>query len=302
MNAFLAVDWGASNVRGWRLDADGEVAADFAAPWGVALLEPGQAQTVFERDIRPALGGHNLPALLCGMAGSSLGWKIAPYLTCPAGLDEIAAAVVRVAPSVYIVPGLRCAGLAGASEVMRGEETQFIGWIAAQPVRRSGRWLLCHPGTHAKWIELVDGRVTRFVTAMTGEMFALLSTHSILRTQDGAAEENAFAEGLDAAGNGDLFSLRLFSARGRVVADGANAGSAHSYLSGLLIGAEIGAALRVFPPENYSGVHVIGAPELTAWYETALRRRCVPVCRTDGEAAVIAGLKALVEKGALRGS
>ncbi len=74
-----------------------------------------------------------------------------------------------------IIPGLRCAGLTGAPDVMRGEETQVLGWLAQHPDRQQGRHLVCHPGTHAKWVVVEDGRIVRFVTAMTGEMFAVLS-------------------------------------------------------------------------------------------------------------------------------
>jgi 2-dehydro-3-deoxygalactonokinase len=67
---------------------------------------------------------------------------------------------------------------------------------------------------------------------MTGELFAVLRKHSVLRTDDEPGDEAAFAEGVRAAGEGDALSTRLFSARGRIVADGRPAETTADYLSG----------------------------------------------------------------------
>ena len=138
--------------------------------------------------------------MLCGMVGSNLGWALAPYADCPAGFADLARCAIQVAPQVWIIPGLRCAGLAGAPDVMRGEETQVLGWLAQRPERQRGRHLICHPGTHAKWVVVEDGRIVRFVTAMTGEMFAVLSKHSVLKSDAPANDDAAFDAGLAAAG------------------------------------------------------------------------------------------------------
>ncbi|MDB5425835.1 MAG: 2-dehydro-3-deoxygalactonokinase, partial [Phenylobacterium sp.] len=178
----LACDWGTTNLRAWTLDAQGAVVAgkDFAL--GVSKLAPGEAGPLFEAEVRPALDARALPAILCGMIGSNLGWRTAPYADCPAGLDELARALTPVTELARIVPGLRCEGIAGAPDVMRGEETQLLGWLAQNPDRREGRQVICHPGTHAKWVVVEVGRIVRFVTAMTGELFAVLGRHSVLKS------------------------------------------------------------------------------------------------------------------------
>ena len=43
-------------------------------------------------EIRERLGDK--PLLLAGMVGSNRGWKEAPYVPCPAGLDDLAKALV----------------------------------------------------------------------------------------------------------------------------------------------------------------------------------------------------------------
>jgi 2-dehydro-3-deoxygalactonokinase len=176
---------------------------------------------------------------------------------------------------------------------MRGEETQILGWVARDPARSRGRHLICHPGTHAKWALVEDGRLTRFATAMTGELFSVLRKHSVLRTDDEPGDEAAFLEGVRAAGEGDALSTRLFSARGRLVADGKPPASAADYLSGLLIGAEVAATPRLLGADTGEPVQLIGDLQLCRWYRLALGLRGVDTEVCDGEDAVLSGLLAL---------
>lgn len=296
MTPFLACDWGTTNLRAWRVGAGGEVEAEETYPCGVGRLEPGRAAAVFREQVRPALAAEGLPALMCGMIGSTLGWAVAPYVACPAGLEDLAAALTEVAPGVRIVPGARTAGAFGASDVMRGEETQILGWAAAHAP--SGRHVICHPGTHPKWAVVEDGRLVRFATAMSGELFDLLRRHSVLKTEAAAEDEAAFDAGAAAAGDGGALAGRLFSVRARVVADGADPESSASYLSGLLIGAEVAALPAHVGAEGYGEVVLIGAPRLCRWYARALAARGMRTTTVDGEDAALLGLTALARTGA----
>jgi len=290
--ALLACDWGTTNLRAWTLDAEGAVMAEREFPLGVSRLGAGEAEGRFQREVRPALGAERLPAILCGMVGSNLGWRAVTYADCPAGLFDLAAALTEVAPGVRIVPGLRCQGIAGAPDVIRGEETQILGWLAARRDRQQGRIVLCHPGTHAKWVLIEDGRIVRFVTAMTGELFALLSQHSVLKSDAPAEDEDAFDAGLAAAGDGGALAARLFTARSRVVGGEAEAASTPSYLSGLLIGAEVAAVPQQLG-ERPARVVLLGDAALCARYQRALERSGIEVETFDGIAAAVAGLFAL---------
>jgi 2-dehydro-3-deoxygalactonokinase len=226
------------------------------------------------------------------MVGSNLGWSAVPYVDCPAGLGDLARRLTAVAEGVRIAPGLRCAGIAGGPDVMRGEETQILGWLTQHPERQHGRHLLCHPGTHAKWVRIEEGRIVRFVTAMTGELFAVLSQHSLLKSNAPAEDDVAFDEGLAAAGQGDAVAARLFTARARVVGGQATAESTPSYLSGLLIGAEVASVPRLLGklPQD---VALLGDAALCGRYRRALVRAGLAVEVFDGEAAAVAGLFAL---------
>ena len=294
--SLLACDWGTTNLRGWTLDASGAVVAQADLPLGVSRLGPGEAARRFEDEVRPALGAQGLPAILCGMVGSNLGWALAPYADCPASLADLASAALQVAPKVRIIPGLRCTGLTGAPDVMRGEETQVLGWLAQRPERQRGRHLICHPGTHAKWVVVEDGRIVRFVTAMTGEIFAVLCQHSILKSDAPPTDGAAFAAGLAAAGDGGALAARLFSARSRVAGGDARGETTPSYLSGLLIGAEI-ASLPALLDGADKPIILLGDAVLCGLYRQALESRNMACEIFDGKAAAIAGLLALHRMG-----
>lgn len=305
MTPFLAIDWGTTNLRGWRIAVTGEVADAIDFPFGVARLGPGGARSCFEQEVRPRLDpAGKLPTLMCGMAGSTLGVRIAPYVRCPASVSAVVSQLAHVegaAPAIRIVPGLRTVGVTGASDVMRGEETQVFGWLSREADHGSGVHILCHPGTHSKWIVVTDGAITAFITAMTGELYDVLSRHSILAQTEGASDHTAFLEGVAAAGDGGALLARLFSARARIVADGADAGGALSYLSGLLIGSEIAALPSLIGAAPGSQIQVVGSERLRAAYASALGCLGWKTQLHDGERASIAGLIALVRAGALDG-
>jgi 2-dehydro-3-deoxygalactonokinase len=291
---FLAVDWGTTNCRAWVVGPDGRVEAgeDFAL--GVSKLQPGEAQARFEDTVRPALNAERLPAILCGMIGSNLGWELVPYFDCPADLATLAKGLRRVGdqPPAWIVPGVRAVRPDGGPDVMRGEEVQILGWAAEAPERSVGAHLICHPGTHTKWVRLVDGRIERFVTAMSGELFDILRKHSVVKGPEGPDDPAAFEAGLAAAGDGSALASRLFTTRSRVVGGDMPASAANSYLSGVLVGADVAATPRLLGAEG-EPVALIGDARLCGLYECALAKAGIAVTTHDGDAAALAGLSAL---------
>lgn len=291
--AFLACDWGTTNLRAWLVGGDGAVLAERELALGVGKLGPGEAERRFHDEVRPAMGAEGAPAILCGMIGSNLGWKAVDYVPCPAGLDDLRAGLASVADGVRIVPGVRGEGIAGAPDVMRGEETQVVGWLLQDPARLRGRHVICHPGTHAKWILVEDGKIVRFITAMTGELFAVLSKHGVLRNDAPAGDEAAFDAGLAAAEDGGALAARLFTARSRVVAGGEPVGSTPSYLSGLLIGAEAAALPQQLGVERGCPLVLLGDAALCRWYAHALAALGYATSTHDGEAAALAALTTL---------
>jgi 2-dehydro-3-deoxygalactonokinase len=293
----FAADWGTSNLRAWRLGPDGDVKAVERRPWGVAGLAPGEAARKLAEELRPALGAEELPAILCGMIGSAMGIAVAPYADCPAGAAEIGQQLLQVDDRTAIVPGLRCARPDGYPDVIRGEETKVLGWLQLDPRRLQGDHVLCLPGTHGKWVRVRDGRIQHFMTCMTGELFSLLSQHSVLKPGAPPSDPDAFREGVAfGAADGPLAS-RLFTVRARMVGQGLDGAKAASFMSGLLIGDEVARLPGLVGLEAGSTIGLMGEPGLCDLYGPALENRGLNVEVADGEAAVIAGLMSLYREG-----
>ena len=172
----IGVDWGTSSFRAYRI-RDGQVIDKLSAAAGIMAIEGRFAETL-RKSVLPWLNAGETQVLLAGMIGSRQGWVEAPYLTCPASVEALAASAVRVPfdrAEVLLVPGVSSEDASGVPEVMRGEETQILG--ALSQLGASGT--VCLPGTHAKWAVVRDGRILRFATYMTGEAFAAFSSRAV---------------------------------------------------------------------------------------------------------------------------
>jgi len=289
----IAIDWGTSNFRAYRLAADGAVLDKRSAPLGILAVKDGRFAEALESQVRDWLDAGGTPVIMSGMIGSRQGWKEAPYAHCPAGLPEIAAGMVRVEwnrRSAWIAPGLTCRDQSGIADVMRGEEVQILGALDA--LREPMAWI-CLPGTHSKWARVEAQRITYFATHMTGEVFAVMKAHSILgrMMSDGTHDMAAFEAGLQRAGDDGGLLHHLFGVRTRGLFGELAAEHAAAYLSGMLIGHE----LRSVPSQT-GVVYVLGAQYLAQLYLHALRIRGFQPSLLDPDAVVkgLARLAALV--------
>jgi len=150
---FLAVDWGTTNRRVFLIDG-GVVAKTERDDRGVTSVQDFAAEAAA---IRQRFGDY--PMLLAGMVGSNIGWRPAPYVAAPAGIAELAAGLLRIDDRTAIVPGISTL-VNGRPDVMRGEEVQLLGAVAAGLVPADS--LLAQPGTHCKWVEMQGGKVVDF--------------------------------------------------------------------------------------------------------------------------------------------
>jgi 2-dehydro-3-deoxygalactonokinase len=195
----------------------------------------------------------DLPVLAAGMVGSRQGWREVPYVDCPADVGRIARGLLAFdseAGRIYLVPGVIERG--PLPNVLRGEETQVVGALARAPALAADS-LVVLPGTHAKWVQVRDGRIIGFETFMTGELFAVLREHSLLGRPareaaaaaiDAAAREAAFARGLAVARDSGPAGIagRLFTTRSLYLTGELPPAATLDYLSGLLVGEEIRSA------------------------------------------------------------
>jgi 2-dehydro-3-deoxygalactonokinase len=288
-------DWGTTRLRLFRVE-DGNIVDRLDGP-GIGQLAGSPAETLAATLAPWREAARSSGVLLCGMAGSRNGLVEVPYAACPADIALWRASLSTVdvdGIAVSVAPGLSTANFSGHADVMRGEETQIFGAAALDPELGQGRAMLVLPGTHSKWAELVDGRVERFHTFPTGELFALLRDHSTLTRAgtDSSGREEGFANGLARAGTGLIAGL--FEARAAQLTEGKSLGWALGLLSGLLIGGEFAEALAL-SGEAPGRVALIGDPGLSALYRQAAEKHGLTVTHLDGDACAIAGL-ALLDK------
>lgn len=284
--AWVAVDWGTSNLRAWAMHADGTVLAHAKSDQGVGGLYPAALEPTLMGVIDDWIDGPT-PVIACGMVGSRQGWVEAPYATTPCPClpaRMVPAPVEDPRLDLHIIPGVR---QMAPADVMRGEETQITGFLALNP-----GWdgVICLPGTHTKWVHVSADEIISFQTFMTGELFETLGKHTVLRHSlpaDGW-DDTAFAEGCDMAGDRpERIAARLFSLRAETLLHDLPPTAARARLSGLLIGAELAAAKPYWLGQN---IAVLGAPALAALYLKALAGHAVTARQADATAATLAGL------------
>ncbi len=279
----IGVDWGTSSFRAFRLAADGAVLGRRSAVRGILHIEAGRFAETLREHIGAWLDEGETRVLLSGMIGSRQGWVEAPYLPCPAGAADIAAALVPVpfdGARVLLVPGLSDVDDSGVPEVMRGEETQIVGTAIGED------GIACLPGSHSKWARVAGGRITAYRTYLSGEAFAALRGGTILGRMmtDGPTDLAAFDRGVARAAEPGHLLHHLFGVRTLGLMGKLKDSESASYLSGLLIGHEVRAAR----PQGQR-VRLIGAAALCSLYARAVAA-CGGEAMVEDEDAAARGL------------
>ncbi|MBY8604689.1 2-dehydro-3-deoxygalactonokinase [Burkholderia arboris] len=316
----IALDWGTTSLRAYLMADARTVLDERAAPKGVMQIGGAGVAIVDACDdaFEDVCGAWldawpDLPVVAAGMVGSAQGWREAPYADVPIDAVRLGASLqpvrARRGVTVHIVPGLIQRG--ALANVMRGEETQIVGALQAGGAAHDAapaRWIGL-PGTHSKWVAVRGSRIERFRTFMTGELYALLCTHSLLgrtmRPPAGFARD-AFERGVRAAQAGHATGLlaTIFGSRAQLLAGELAADEQRDYLSGVLIGHELaGLAAEGDGPgaEASAGASrpmLIGDAALCMRYRHAASLfGWPPVDTIDGAAA--AGLWVLAERAGL---
>ena len=282
----LGIDWGTSNRRAYLVDARGACVRRHADDQGLLAVQGDFGASLDA--LRSAMGvAPDVPVVMAGMIGSASGWQEVPYLDIGVALADLPRHLValRARPGCAIVPGY----CSDAPDVMRGEETQLLGALVLGV--RDG-WVVL-PGTHSKWVYLRDGRIERFSTYVTGELFALLAMHGTLSglMADAHDDRPAFCAGLDAARAGSPLTHGLFGVRARVVTGQMPASRARSFLSGLLIGTEFVAAER---GAQGRGLHLVASAALAGPYAQAASHFGWTAVALDPDQVFLAALKQFI--------
>ncbi len=303
--ALIGLDWGSTHVRAYAFDAGGEIVDRTQSGAGsdcgaLALKTPQQ----FDLALIALVGSwaKACPAarlLACGMVGAKSGWRDAGYVrlndTAAGPLaDVLAANVVMIDTSLgplTIIPGLK----SEEPDVMRGEETQLVGCGIIHG-------MVVLPGTHSKWVQMVNGRIDSFATFYTGEMNALIREHSsvgaLLKSAPNSDDFAAFETGLNYARAGAASWLHdLFVLRASVVTGQQSEAFVSTALAGWLLGCEVAAALAMYPETR--GVALVASAQLVPWYEAAARALGVSCEALNAERVTARGLWKIAQSAVL---
>lgn len=273
MDTIVGINWGSSNFRAYLIGLDGGLRDSFGTSAGVASLRREDMATAAASVRERWPDAERVYA--AGMIGSNIGWVDAGYIDCPADAGRLAAALVRARIGeleLDIVPGLACVRERDAApDVMRGEETELVGLIAGGHFELPP--VIALPGTHTKWVRVREGRISEFMTAMSGEIYDRLTAAGLLSSvvdgQGGDGPE--FRAGVRAAASRTLgLGTLLFGVRARVVRSALQRRDAGAYLRGLLIGAEIADALDLYPEARAASIPLVGSAPVCAQYRAAL--------------------------------
>ncbi|MDR7089230.1 2-dehydro-3-deoxygalactonokinase [Cellvibrio fibrivorans] len=273
MGDMIAIDWGGTNFRLQVVNTLGDIVYSLTLPIGVNHSSRAELEQCLMNAIAQLPAQYvNVPIVMSGAVGSNVGLYETPYIECPVNPYQLAEQLINIqvgAVHAYIVPGVKTHVRTGLPDVMRGEETQVLGWMQQASKAELKEALLCLPGTHSKWVLLKRGKIVDFYTAFSGELFGNLCAQSLLVSGTQIHDEAAFVQGIK-ANTRDAFLLNLiFSARSRVLAGLHEKNVSAAYLSGVLIGAEVKAAMHLYGEGKK--IHLIGADHLVDSYATAIQ-------------------------------
>ena len=267
---WIAADWGTTHMRAWAIGEEDNVLAFRESNEGMKDLQQNEFEPVLLKLIESWLDDTKVTTVMaCGMVGSKQGWVETPYLKTPCvPIDNQQLTIATTKDNrikVNLVPGVM---QNYSADIMRGEETQIAGFINNNP---DFNGVVCLPGTHTKWVNVKEGQITSFKTFMTGELFGVISNHTLIRHSisikgwNQAGFEAGIHEGFNNPGS---IASNLFSLRAESIVNDLDRDQARSTLSGLLLGVELNGAQTFW--EN-SNVIIIGSQLLSDNYHQGLK-------------------------------
>lgn len=285
---FVAIDWGSTKFRAWAMSYEGDVLNSVSSDQGLKSVLDRQFEAVIEQNCEQWLSAApHIPILMAGMVGSKTGWHETVYADCPVHPSVLMEAAKKLTISNHpaaILPGARFLNIDGDNDVMRGEELQILGASHLMDVSDA---TICIPGTHCKWANLKKGKLDSFKTYVTGELFQLLRNQSLigaLAVEDEFSYE-AFSKGIK-RGYSHTLAHAVFAARANTLGGTLQPKDLSSYLSGVLIGAEI-ADQKQLDQDNFI---LMATGILADRYQAAFDILGLSPDRIDAKTATIAGL------------
>lgn len=295
MEKVVIVDWGTTSLRAMLVDGAGNTLAQTESRSGIQFIEDNRFEEALLAAIHPWLDEHGaLPVLALGMITSKNGWVEVPYVPCPATPADLAGGMIRRSlpngSDLFFLSGITDRTRAPFPDVMRGEETQIVGFGL------NDASLVVLPGTHSKWARIDAGRISSFQTFVTGEVFALFSQHSFIAKagaegiagDDRAAFDRGAMVARDGAAPDSAFLSQLFSVRTGMLAGELERAEMISYLSGLLIGSEFRQARDAGWFRAGDTIGIVGNDGLNDRYRRVAEAFGLEI-RDGGETAAVTG-------------
>lgn len=252
---FISCDWGTSNFRLRLIDTHSlKVLSEIRTDLGIKKcyqLFTGQSERSQESFLADYLlaqlerldleGEEKYHLVASGMLSSSIGMRELEYCQLPIAFSGEDLISNRISVN-NILDLLLISGARTNIDVMRGEEIQAIGLSDFLP--KKGKGILVLPGTHSKHILFDAGRFIDFTTYMTGELFEVIGKHTILSASVeevgwSPLNKEIFLKGVQKGVDNQLMAS-LFSIRANSLIHKTSSKENYYYLSGLLIGAELG--------------------------------------------------------------
>ncbi|WP_373497490.1 2-dehydro-3-deoxygalactonokinase [Aquiflexum sp.] len=201
---------------------------------------------------RNDLTTDKIPVVISGMASSSIGIVDLPYAELPFTLEGHNAVVYHIdASPIFNHRVLLLSGVKDGDEVMRGEEVHLIGIAGVlSSLKAKDQITVLLPGTHSKHVSIRNGNIAGIETYITGELFAIVSKHGLLKEAVQSPENavdgidwDVFIDGVNYSGSTTLLQA-LFKVRTNQLFNRLSKQQNYSYLSGLLIGFELRSLLN----------------------------------------------------------
>ncbi|WP_249694588.1 2-dehydro-3-deoxygalactonokinase [Stappia sp. WLB 29] len=289
----VVVDWGTTSFRAVLLAADGTQRDRIETGDGIQFVEKHAFETRLLALLAPWLEAEGaLDIVLVGMVTSRNGWIEVPYVPCPCSLEDLARGTVTRTLSngsrAILLAGINDPARAPFPDVMRGEETQIVGFGLEKDAT------LVLPGTHSKWARVAGGRISGFRTFVTGEFFALLTQHSFIARaagsehagEDMAAFERGIEDGSPEGAEGDAMLSLVFAARTGMLAGKLAPGEIRDYVSGLLIAQEFRQARNCGFFASGERIGIVGNDGLNRRYAVVARHFGLDVVEGSDHAAI----------------
>ncbi|TRX57989.1 2-dehydro-3-deoxygalactonokinase [Thalassomonas sp. M1454] len=291
---YLIIDWGTTNFRAFAVDENTQVVSQKELSLGLLNVKDGNFAKALEDILTDWIEDYaSLPLYMAGMVGSLKGWVNVDYATTPCSIENIVAKAYHFdspwGAKATIFPGVSHQYDGDKFDVMRGEEVQLFGLSALLDKTNSQDTQNCIvlPGTHSKHA-IYDHGISEFSSYMTGELFSLLSKHSLIATREKNEEfeRTVFLDGIKDAQSGE-FSNRVFLAWTNRVFKKYHEAQMEDYLSGLLIGFE----LRNIKKQK---IYFIGGEPLCQRYQLAAESLGKDTQYFSGNECFLAGMNNLI--------